>query len=135
MNYLYMLGVLAIVAYLQVGYCVSGKMYDLYYAREKTTWWKLFLIWPVATISHRRNLKNNDWKFEKAPYEDCYAYLLPNRSTREYYLSVMTFFWGIKVMWNLIVFTVVGFLLMAMPIGVGLALGIALPLKSLIGRE
>ncbi|MFA5830628.1 MAG: hypothetical protein WC878_02240 [Candidatus Paceibacterota bacterium] len=47
----------------------------------------------------------------------------------------MTIFWGIKVAWNLTVFAVVAFLFAMMPIGAGLALGIALPLKSLIGRE
>jgi hypothetical protein len=135
MSYLYILEVLAIIAYLQISYYLSGKIYDLYHARKKPTWWILFLVWPVATISHRRNLKNDDWKFEKAPYEDCYAHLLPNRTSREYYLSIMTFFLGVKVLWNLIVFTVVALLLAMMPIGAGLALGIALPLKSLIGRD
>jgi len=47
----------------------------------------------------------------------------------------MTIFWGVKVVWNLMVLAVVAFLLAMGPIGAVLALGIALPLKSLIGRE
>ncbi|MFA5830629.1 MAG: hypothetical protein WC878_02245 [Candidatus Paceibacterota bacterium] len=41
---LFICGTLAIVAYLQGGYYVSGKIYDLYHAREKPAQWKLFLI-------------------------------------------------------------------------------------------
>ncbi|MCX6736274.1 MAG: hypothetical protein NTZ13_04280 [Candidatus Parcubacteria bacterium] len=136
MNYvLYIFGVFGIVLYLWCGYYVSGKIYDLYYAAKKPSWLIRFLVWPIATISDRRNLKNDDWRYQKSDWEDCYAYLLPNRTTRDQYISIMMILWGVKIVWNLIIFSLIFFLLLMAPIGAGLALAIAIPLKKLIGRE
>jgi hypothetical protein len=125
-------GVVVIVTYLQFAYWASGKIWDAYHDRKNQSWWTLFFIWPCATISQRRNLPNKDWRWERLPYEDCYACLIPNRTTREYYVSIMTFFLIVKIVWNLIVILFVAGMLAIMPIGAILALGIAIPLSKVI---
>jgi hypothetical protein len=133
-NAVLIVDLLAILGYLYVGNWVGGKLYDLYHSPEKPSWLTLFLIWPVATISDRRNnVKNGDPRFEDAPYQDCYAGLLANRTTRASYIFLMTFFWGLKVVCNLSVFVLVIFVFGMKPIGTGLALGIANLVKMIVG--
>lgn len=129
-----MLLVVGIIAYLTSGYSVGEWMYDIYHARDKQTnriTWTLGLLWPTTVINNRRN--KNRTRFER--YHDCWEDILPYKVSKEYYATVMSGAWGFKLLWNLIVLSVIILLSFWMALGSALALVIALPLKRLLENQ
>ncbi len=132
MNILSGVGIFVLVfCYFYVGRPISNYMYDTFHSRTDKPDWKMYVFWPIATISDRRNLRRNDPNFNQDEYDDCYRDSLPNKVSRNDYIFIMNVFWGFMVIFNLFILLVVALLLSIMLFGAALTFIIAYPFMKL----